>query len=36
MDDSARLKAYRHALKHIGNGDFERYDVQGIEAEAHY
>lgn len=30
-----RHKAYQHALKHIKNGDFERHDVQKIEAEAH-
>ena len=28
--DAKRLKAYRHALKHI-DGDFDRQDVQSIE-----
>ncbi|HEY9574044.1 MAG TPA: hypothetical protein VIR32_00720 [Lachnospiraceae bacterium] len=35
LDDSARLKAYHHALKHIKSGDFEKYSVQNIEAIAH-
>lgn len=30
-----RVKAYRHALKHIENNDFEKADVQEIESEAH-
>lgn len=28
-------KAYKHALRHIKKGDFDRFDVQQIEAEAH-
>ncbi len=28
-------KAYQHALHHIKNNDFEKDDVQKIEAEAH-
>lgn len=27
--------AFRHALYHIKNGDFEKFDVDAIEAEAH-
>lgn len=28
-------RSYYHALQHIDNGDFEKCDVQAIEAEAH-
>lgn len=35
LDHEKQLKAYRHALWHIENNDFEKYDVQAIEAEAH-
>lgn len=31
----ARQKAYLHALSHILNHDFEKQDVQNIEAETH-
>lgn len=34
LSDEQKLEAYRHALKHC-NGDFDRLDVQEIEAEAH-
>lgn len=30
-----RHRAYQHALKHIRNGDFDKINVQAIEAEAH-
>ena len=30
-----RVKAYLHALKHVGRNDWERIDVQQIEMEAH-
>ena len=30
-----RVRAYEHALQHISHNDFEKYDVQLIEAEAH-
>ena len=30
-----RQKAFAHALKHIKNNDFEKSDVQSIEAQAH-
>lgn len=35
LSQEGRLTAYRHALRHIENGDFEKDDVQQIEAEAH-
>ena len=35
LDLPHRLKAYRHALRHIAENDFEKDDVQRIEAEAH-
>lgn len=31
-----RQKAFAHALKHIKSHDFEKSDVQAIEAEAHH
>jgi len=31
-----RIKAYKHAMYHILNDDFDRDDVQQIEAEAHH
>lgn len=31
----AQIEAYRHAIKHIKNRDFEKPDVQEIEADAH-
>lgn len=33
--ESARIRAYHHALGHILRGDFGREDVQAIEALAH-
>lgn len=30
-----QLNAYRHAMKHIENDDFQKNDVQHIEASAH-
>ena len=35
LDEAHRLEAYRHALEHINHHDFERADVQQIEADAH-
>lgn len=32
---SKQIDAYRHALKHIKGNDFEKNDVQEIEAAAH-
>lgn len=28
-------RSYEHAMRHIKNGDFEKFDVQRIECEAH-
>lgn len=33
--DHKRREAYRHALTHIERDDFEKTDVQQIEADAH-
>lgn len=30
-----QLEAYKHAMKHINEDDFQKTDVQNIEAEAH-
>ena len=30
-----QIQAYRHALKHIYNGDYDKSDVDKIELEAH-
>lgn len=30
-----RVNAYKHALWHINNRDFEKFDVQEIECDAH-
>lgn len=35
LDDEHRRKAYRHALRHIRNNDFEKDDVQQVEKDAH-
>ena len=36
LNEAARLKAYRHEIKHINNGDFDRKDsVSAIEMTAH-
>ena len=35
MSHERQLNAYRHALEHIQNGDFQRQDVQQIETVAH-
>ena len=35
LSDSERQRAFLHALGHIQRGDWERDDVQMIEAEAH-
>lgn len=29
------VRSYRHALRHINKTDFDKHDVQQIEAEAH-
>lgn len=33
--DSKRLKAIKHAIRHITDRDFEKTDVQEIELSAH-
>lgn len=35
LSPSGRARAYNHAMRHIRNHDFEKYDVQQIETEAH-
>lgn len=35
LDDTHRMNALQHALKHIANKDFEKDNVQQIEADAH-
>ena len=35
LTDEEKLKAYRHAVNHCINGDFEKDNVQEIEAKAH-
>ena len=35
LSTAAQLSAYRHALSHINGNDFEKTDVQQIEAMAH-
>lgn len=35
LSEQGRLNAYSHAMQHIESNDFEKYDVQGIEADGH-
>lgn len=35
LDEQERLNAYTHAIGHIANSDYEKSDVQEIEARAH-
>lgn len=35
LNQIRQLEEYEHALHHIENGDFDKADVQQIEAEAH-
>ena len=35
LSEEEQREAYKHAIGHIENNDFEKYDVQSIEAEAH-
>lgn len=35
LSPMGRKKAFAHAMRHIGSGDFYRGDVQQIESEAH-
>ena len=33
LDDAHRIRAYRHALRHILNNDFEKYNANTVEYE---
>lgn len=33
LSQDGRIRAYNHELKHIANGDFDKWDVQQIETE---
>ena len=35
LDQAQRQRAYRHALRHIERNDFERENVDEVEAESH-
>lgn len=35
LTQEERVKAYRHALRHVERNDWEREDVQQIESETH-
>ena len=35
LDKEQRKKAFVHAMSHIANNDFDKDDIQDIEAEAH-
>lgn len=35
LSDASRVSAYDHAMRHIKEKDFEKYDVQGMEMMAH-
>ena len=35
LDDFSKMKSYLHAIDHIRNLDYEKEDVQSIEADAH-
>ena len=35
LSQEERVRAYRHALKHVERTDWEKEDVQQIESEAH-
>lgn len=36
LSRQGQLTAYQHALKHVERNDWEKYDVQQIEFEAHF
>lgn len=36
LSSDEQKDAYNHAMYHIENNDFEKYDVQQIEFEAHH
>lgn len=35
LGEEQRITAFKHALKHIENMDFEKHDVQNIETNTH-
>ena len=35
LDHAGRIRAYKHALKHINGNDWNKTDVQEIEKTAH-
>lgn len=35
LDEQSRRKSLAHAIRHIYYGDFDKDDVQSIEADAH-
>lgn len=35
LSESGRIEAYRHAMKHIAENDFDKGNVQFIESAAH-
>lgn len=35
LDQKGRLKEYRHAVRHITDGDFKKGNVQEIESDVH-
>ena len=35
LDETHRMAAYRHAMKHVNNNDFKKDDAQEVEASAH-
>ncbi len=35
LSQESRIKSYLHAISHIKNKDFEKFDVQEIEKDAH-
>jgi len=32
----AKMRAYKHAMRHVALGDYARTDIQEIEGRAHY
>lgn len=35
LSPDARKKAYKHAIKHISGNDFEKFDTNQVELDAH-
>lgn len=36
LDQLSRMKAYHHAMRHIENNDFEKFNADEIEYAAHF